>query len=981
MVKERLLPGLSVLLLALAFWGCGTSNRDFVATTDGGTQETGILAFNFVLRRADVAPEVQNFQFRTFSDTGNVLFNKRVPKSGQVEIEVPLQSNTCQINYLDGQDKILSTSFVKVRFNGTNRQQVDQPFASPVSTLGQLRDVTVTLTNPQVGIGGEAVFQATANNDAGQIDITDQVTFLSSAPSVLSFDDPNRPNVATVRTQGASSVSAEYTPPTLDLAVMNANADPPVVYFYEQANLNHGAIAALPVNIRPGQRFAMALTNTASGEARFAIAGAGVSNPTVTTYTENGIYNRFPDRTLPLFGGNFQWLGANTLGSIAYLSRDGKDEPQLVGGGLFDFDGTGAAGVLDTETQAVISTDSFRYIGGTFVNTGSGEVDNSAPGDEFVVSRATANGTNYTVYGETQPGDYTVLGSFNQVGIQSGGWGGLVEVGFNSGNFSVARVQNNSATSESSIQILDPTTGQEVKKFVVDSGQDGTTASVGKNNVLFCSTQNGSSDLFVFDATSASGSAPRERIRVTGSEDSGAEVAASKKDPASPRKRSGSVLVQIGQSTTTTTTGGGTSTVGGAGSTGGGTSGGSSGGTGGGTGGTPPPPFEFAIPTRSFPSASPDSIVEPDTTIFENDFIVVGERTSTTDAILAQQNTATFNATSTAAPFSGSAPFEVANGATGGVSSAKVSLDQNEQFSVLYLRSGASFTDVEGRSFNLLANPVPSASANETVFSASAGENCAAPAIDSTVARTGEIFLGALFDSVGGPRVLTAEGDHFGLDPLVQVFNPTEVTSVSNQAFDVSVNANDSFAVSVWVSDIGNVRGRLRIGNNPGTLDSTEFSVHTAVSGVATGVSVDFLSNTEFVVVHDQLAAGQRLLRATRFKIQASNPRIQALNTFLVTSGADDFDPDVAVGTQGQVVWYSWTRETAGSTNVFLQAFTFDGTPLIPGPVQVSGLLDTAGTARNSAVACNDDGDCVVVWDAEESPGVRNVFQRLVNKN
>ena len=83
-------------------------------------------------------------------------------------------------------------------------------------------------------------------------------------------------------------------------------------------------------------------------------------------------------------------------------------------------------------------------------------------------------------------------------------------------------------------------------------------------------------------------------------------------------------------------------------------------------------------------------------------------------------------------------------------------------------------------------------------------------------------------------------------------------------------------------------------------------------------------------------------------------------------------------------MWVSWTRDTGGGNTIIeAQRYDSDGTSLTPGAIQISGVGDVAGTASNSAVALNDSGGGIIVWQADESvgnPGVKDIFGRVFQR-
>lgn len=1011
-------------LLALILAACGSSNDSSLPQTSGAN-DTGTLNFQFTLLRTEVDASVDRFNFRTFGSQGEELFNQTLPKRTDVSLQVPLQSRTCEVNYLQSDGTIHSTSFVSVSFGVSRTQNVSNPFANRTHTATQFSEISITrasdVTSPPL-VGQEIQFRAEGRNAAGLVNIGALGLFTSSDPAVVSFDDPTRPGVARVNSVGQATIGFELARPSVDLAVVAATGEPRV-FLFNQASLAQGyvfgflAFDGFTGNVRVGMGDfnADGFTDVVIG-AGSEDGGRRLKVYDGPNFVEQSSREYELEPTMvsePTNNNNNNSNSNDNSFELGVLDADDDDEDDLVfWSRLFTLNqgsDNSDTVIADISGEQILTVARFNALGGNgsrpFYAGGRFVQNASNPGEDLAVT--SENG------GEARIFDNFVSTGFNQIGLSNGGVSGLARVTFNGTDF--VAVGTGSQAAVRSAQ------GQPVSTVELPQGSQNATVAGGQNGDLIVGALSGPPRFGVYSPLDA----PTLTTEVTfaGAGSNGC-VLATDNTPRQPVVQRVQLTLETvaqavtsggtatgGAATSTTTTGtgtggsgtttgsttlvinptttGGSGTMGGTGTTGGagGTTGGSGGsGSSGGSGGTPPPPppVIIGLPTAVFTNPVTSNI-EPDVAIDENFFAVAARQTAGNGTILMQQQGATFNTAPVAQPFMSGAAVTVAAGSAGNsVSLPKMGMDQQAQHTVVWLSDQGASTDMVGRSFTPGATPLATASAIVSVGSAQAGDVFSSPAIDSPAAAANPVSIGGLKTNAGGPDVVTLLANHFGLSPVLAELAPTEQISAANRNCDVAVNADNTLTVNVWSQEGGSVRGRLISNTAPASLDGAEFTVHLFVTGVARGVSVDWLSNDQFVVVNDAGVAGSRSLIATVFRVQTGPPRVQPVTVFLVAAGQDDFDPDVACDTSDSSFWVSWTRLQGASSNVFMQRFAADGTALTPGPIQMSGLLDIAGTASNSAVAVNAMGDGVVVWEADFSaatPGVKNVFQRLFNKN
>lgn len=447
----------------------------------------------------------------------------------------------------------------------------------------------------------------------------------------------------------------------------------------------------------------------------------------------------------------------------------------------------------------------------------------------------------------------------------------------------------------------------------------------------------------------------------------------------------------VGTSGTTGGTGGTGTTTGGSGSTTGGSGSTSTSGGTGGTGGMPPPPIGYTVgpATSGLIPLSPSEVIDPDVAIEDDFYVVVGNRIGGPegDHIVCRQFEGAFGAlTPIPIPYQLSGEFQasVPNPSTPAFSPA-VAMDDSRNFVIGFLLDVSAAIDIIGRTFVPNAINPTGAPPAVSLVSAQNSEFFDFPRLDAAKAGVAGGDLTVLSSLQG----MNLSSEIFQLPSLALIDSqrPVQIASILSSGqttADVGVAPGGTSSVLAFSTTSGNVAGRLMVhSGGVNTLSALgEFTVF-AGAGTAKNVSVDFISEDTFIVVYDVEMTGDSVIQGRIYQVVGGSPTLLEAATLVNDATGSDSDPDVASSPQDNAFWVTWTRDVEGQTEVYGRIFDDELQPRIGADFRFSDGQGAPGTATSSAVAMNEAGDTVVVWEADSTPPLdtgRAVYLRLAER-
>lgn len=239
---NRILRSLFFLLVALLV-ACGDSNSDLdsqnINSPNGvSPAATATLNFQFALARDDggVPREVEFFRFIGVDSSGNIVFQRTLNKTGQVELVVPITLTRMTLTFLGGGESICEGLFeLRLAAGSTQNVNPDVPRVAPTGVVG----LELGPQNSQVPVGGSAQFSARVTTANGSRDVTADTFFQSSFAGLRL--NPGTPGLGEGVTPGPFTLEGRYRPPVANVLVGQAG-NSTVVRTFDGVRNGQGAL-------------------------------------------------------------------------------------------------------------------------------------------------------------------------------------------------------------------------------------------------------------------------------------------------------------------------------------------------------------------------------------------------------------------------------------------------------------------------------------------------------------------------------------------------------------------------------------------------------------------------------------------------------------------------------------------------------------------------------------------------------------------
>ena len=230
--------------------------------------------------------------------------------------------------------------------------------------------------------------------------------------------------------------------------------------------------------------------------------------------------------------------------------------------------------------------------------------------------------------------------------------------------------------------------------------------------------------------------------------------------------------------------------------------------------------------------------------------------------------------------------------------------------------------------------------------------------------RRAGIAIAATAALMAGSVELTAQAA-----PLSDEAQVNTYTTSDQNAPDIAMDADGDYVVVWWSrtqdGDGGGIYGQRY--SNAGAATGSEFLVNTTTTGYQINPSVAMASDGDFVVVwqSNNQDGSNYGIYAQRYNSSGVSLGDELLvNTYTTNSQSQ---PAVAMDDDGNfvVVWQS-TNQDGDGDGIFARVFNSDGTA-VDDNFAVNAY--TTNAQRNAAVAMDADGDFVVAWQSQGQDG------------